>query len=67
MKNEKIIDMEQRDGVFVPATRVLSSRGVEQRSTQRYLRSRSEPQQIGKILEGIVVDFFKAIRRDMKL
>jgi len=68
---KKIIDMEKRNGIFVPAN---SSRVLNRPSTERQLRrkgsttrplKKSQPQQIGKILEGMVTDFFKVMRREM--
>jgi hypothetical protein len=67
MKNDKVIDMEKREGVFIPVVRpgVTTRVRVGCRSQRRDIISSGEPQQIGKILEGIVIDFFRVMRRGM--
>ncbi len=65
---EQIIDMEQRGGVFVPARVQSAKRNTQRGLTQGgsyYPRPPDQPHQIGKILEGMVTDFFKVIRREM--
>jgi hypothetical protein len=66
MKKSNIIEMEQRGGVFVPSKLVRDTVKPSLRKGQRAVdRQLSEPQQIGKILEGMVTDFFRMIRREM--
>jgi hypothetical protein len=62
----KIIDMEKRGGVFVPVKRGSDNnqrKGLFA-SPRRRINSRP-PLPAHKILEGIVNDFFKIMRREM--
>ena len=67
-KEPEIIDMERHGNVFVPAKRKAArirkpavSRFAQPGPSRRF----SQPQQIGKILEGMVTDFFKIVRKEM--
>lgn len=64
-RDQSVIDMEQRGGVFVP---LLSNKKTQQGSP-RVIRSDitrgRSPESIGKILEKMAVDFFKIMRREM--
>ena len=69
MQKEKteIIDMEQHGSVFVPVVRPNGTTKVHvgRRSQRHAIVSSGEPRQIGKILEGMVTDFFRIIRKEM--
>jgi hypothetical protein len=58
--------MEQRGNVFVPVVRPEGMTKVRVgRRPQRHAVISSGPQKIGKIFEGIAIDFIKLIRREM--
>lgn len=67
-KQQRVIEMEQHDGIFVPSRahslRQQPDSGIR-KGTARVARPQSQPQQIGKILEGMVIDLFRSIRREM--
>ncbi len=66
-KDSKIIDMVKVGGVYLPRRSPMreTQAGQNERSGGAIKKRGGEPQQIGKILESIAIDFFKAIRREM--
>ncbi len=66
VRDHSVIDMEKRGGTFVPVVRPEGITKIRVgRRSQRHVVVSSEPRQIGKILEGMAIDFFKIIRREM--
>lgn len=65
MSKDNSIEMIQRNGVFVPVndkTKIRESRAVKRKPTNRPV---NDLQPIGEIIDGMVIDFFKLIRKEM--